>query len=502
MATLGSWVLGASSLGGSNGGAVTEPPYVNLANGAAPRNGTSSHTINFGFTPAANTLLVVVVHGPGTHSTPSTGWVERLSTTGTGELAVYTKFAVGDESSIVVDHSLSNIPLNWIAYAFPVGSGWVAWTGSSPTTDTWPSLSGMPATDKVILAIRARVITSTTGATDIAWGSGWTQDYEATTVAASGGTNGTTISAARRINHTSDTWTISNYFHSSSGTYASDRQFGVLALDVAPAVATTRVTKSVPTAWGVRGRVTKSAATSWDVVAGTTQVTKSTPVAWSARSAVVRTAPASWDVRAQVQKEAASAWSVASGVQRTAGSSWDVREATQRSLATAWSTRQRATRSVATSWHVTGGVSRTWPSSWDTRGRVARPWPMSWDVIGAPGVVSRTFTTGWEVRARLTRSIPTSWGARGVVVASIPTAWSVAVRVVGLSGSAWSVRQGALVVHSIAWSTFGGVVRVAATSWAVRISSTATIEVSGPYARGLVLDGPRGRSLVLDGPRR
>ena len=55
---------------------TTEPPWINKTSGTAARNGTTSHTISFGFTSTTGNLLVVIISGDVTHTV--TGWTEQL----------------------------------------------------------------------------------------------------------------------------------------------------------------------------------------------------------------------------------------------------------------------------------------------------------------------------------------------------------------------------------------------------------------------------------------
>ena len=119
----------------------------------APANGTTSHTINF--TPAsAGSLLVCVIAGSVTHSTP-TGWTKQASAINNTELCVLTKTATAGESSFTTTHNNPNRVIAVVVYEFPAGTAWVtqATANNQSSTAANPTISGLtPGTGLMVFA--------------------------------------------------------------------------------------------------------------------------------------------------------------------------------------------------------------------------------------------------------------------------------------------------------------------------------------------------------------
>jgi hypothetical protein len=208
--------------------AVTEPPYLNIGSGIAARNGTASHTINFGYTSTSGSLLVVVIYGAVTHT--ASGWTERLQPVSSGELSVFTKTSAGD-SSISVTHNASNYASYWVAYEFPAGSTYTAGEGNSDTSDTFPALTGLPGTVQVIIAARGRVVaTSAATSGSSVWSSPWVEDADIFDAFASGTDNGY-LTVAHRINYTSTSITPATTTTYGGTWTVNDRQHAGFAID-------------------------------------------------------------------------------------------------------------------------------------------------------------------------------------------------------------------------------------------------------------------------------
>jgi hypothetical protein len=115
--------------------------WVNQSSGVADRNGTSSHTISFGFTSTTNNLLVAVIAGGVTHDI--TGWTQQLAPVNSTELAVFTKTSAG-ESSLTVTHNASNYPVGWCVFEFPSDAAWDSGTSvANSAGTTFPTLTGL-----------------------------------------------------------------------------------------------------------------------------------------------------------------------------------------------------------------------------------------------------------------------------------------------------------------------------------------------------------------------
>lgn len=212
---------------------VTEPPWLNAGSGVADRNGTTSHTIPFGFTSTTGSLLVFVVFGAVTHA--ASGWDEQLQPVSSGELSVFTKTSVGD-SDITVTHNGSNFPVLWAVYELPAGSSYTSGTSSTASSDAYPALSGLPGTEQVIVAARGRVagsVSETSAST--AWSAPWVEDADLFTAFST--TDGGHLTVAHQINVTSSSVTPTDT-PTYGGTWVTpDREAVTVAFDVAASAA-------------------------------------------------------------------------------------------------------------------------------------------------------------------------------------------------------------------------------------------------------------------------
>ena len=140
--------------------------WLNRAIYQAPRNGTTSHTINpssstnlvsgAAFTPTAGRLLVVVVEGSVTSSTPS-GWTlptggSAINNTG---LYVWYKTATGSDA-FTTTHNGANYDVLFAVYEFPAGSSFVGSVSAQGVGKTSPNpqLNGLTGTNSVF-AVKA-----------------------------------------------------------------------------------------------------------------------------------------------------------------------------------------------------------------------------------------------------------------------------------------------------------------------------------------------------------
>jgi hypothetical protein len=119
----------------------------------APRNGTNAHTVTF-TPPAAGNLLLALVEGPVTSTTP-TGWILQASAINNTGLYAWTKTATAAESSFTTTHNGSNYPIGVVVYEFAAGSAWVAGvssTGGSAGAPN-PMLSGLSGANLLFGAV-------------------------------------------------------------------------------------------------------------------------------------------------------------------------------------------------------------------------------------------------------------------------------------------------------------------------------------------------------------
>jgi len=140
-------------------------PWHNQSDGVAARNGTTSHTINFGFSAMEGRQLMVIVAGAVTHDI--TGWTQDAVATNLTEVAVFTKTATEGESSATVTHNGSDYPVAWTAFEFPAGMVVDSSTTEAGVADgTWPQLTGLDGGSGNDARMLFGIYSETSGATD------------------------------------------------------------------------------------------------------------------------------------------------------------------------------------------------------------------------------------------------------------------------------------------------------------------------------------------------
>jgi hypothetical protein len=181
---------------------------VNSNSGVSARNGTTTHTINFGFTSTAGNLLVFVVAGAVTHT--NAGWNERLSPVSGAELSVFTKTSAG-ESSFTDTVNGSNYPVVWAVWEFPAGSTWVNGISGIPAAGTsgasraWGStLTGLPGTAVTVIAAAA---SANVGGGSVTFTGTWSAPYTSVVnlTAPASGTDGVGMAVGTTTGYTSTT---------------------------------------------------------------------------------------------------------------------------------------------------------------------------------------------------------------------------------------------------------------------------------------------------------
>lgn len=189
--TLADGESGDYLLGSVDAGAFGVP--LNTSGGVAARNGTSSHTVSFGFTSTAGSLLVFICAASVTNA--ATGWTERHSPVQSAELSVFTKTSVGD-SSITVTHNASNYPMQWWVEEWPAGTDWVNGAQASAGNTTMPNLTGLPGTPVRVSSTLARSASGTSGSLSAgSWGGTTIEDRDAITLS-DGSTDGVWFAVA------------------------------------------------------------------------------------------------------------------------------------------------------------------------------------------------------------------------------------------------------------------------------------------------------------------
>lgn len=145
-------------------------PWLNRAVYQLPRNGATSHTVDptsstnlvagAAFTPTAGRLLVAVIEGAVTSTTPS-GWTlpsggSAVNLTG---LYVWWKTAAAGSNAFTTTHNASNYPVVVALYEFAAGSTFVKSVSATAVTYNGanPALSSLTGTNTVI-AVKARTV--------------------------------------------------------------------------------------------------------------------------------------------------------------------------------------------------------------------------------------------------------------------------------------------------------------------------------------------------------
>lgn len=163
--------------------------WVNRAVFQAPRNGSASHTIDpssttglvsgAAFTPTAGRLLVVVVEGAVTSSTPS-GWTLPSGGSAISESGLYVWYrtAAGGDT-FTTTHNAPNYPVVFAVYEFPAGSTFVKSVAATSVSNTAanPNLTGLSGTN-VIFGVKGTVMASPWTYGGAVWSSGYVEDYD------------------------------------------------------------------------------------------------------------------------------------------------------------------------------------------------------------------------------------------------------------------------------------------------------------------------------------
>jgi hypothetical protein len=151
---------------------------LNKASGVAARNGTTSHTIPFGFTAGTGNKLVFIVSGAVTHTI--TGWNERQQPVNSGETSLFELASTAGETSVTVVHNGSNYPVAWWVMELPAASTYVTSSGNAANNTTFTALTGMTAASKIIIAALGCNGTLSSTGCSAAW-TGMTEDMDSFT---------------------------------------------------------------------------------------------------------------------------------------------------------------------------------------------------------------------------------------------------------------------------------------------------------------------------------
>lgn len=167
-----------------------QPKWINRTAGVSARNGTTSHAVSF-IPTSAGSLLVAVISTPAASSAVTAGWTKRVAAHGTyTECAVYTRSASAGDATIQLSVSISNVPLHYTVYEFPVGSSWHS-SVSVMDDNVYPVLTGLPGSSPVTVfaCVSDRRLLADTAGESVAWRYFWRTELSQETLYG-GGTDG------------------------------------------------------------------------------------------------------------------------------------------------------------------------------------------------------------------------------------------------------------------------------------------------------------------------
>ena len=228
------------------------PNWLNHVAIAAPRNGTTSHTVDpnggsvvagSNFSPTAGRLLVAFSGGPVTSTTPS-GWTLPTNGDVVGAAGLYVWYitAAGADTITTSHGAASNFPIVVDFYEFPTGSTFVGAARQVDTADNTagPTLSGLTGLNWTA-GVAAQALSSA-GGVSYTWDAG--TEATDTSVDNTGGTDGYTYS----LTYTDDN-AASSQAYTANSTLNDVTERLVVAVDVgavAPPVVSMRPLIVVP----------------------------------------------------------------------------------------------------------------------------------------------------------------------------------------------------------------------------------------------------------------
>ena len=182
----------SSESSSSNSVTPTASAWVNHETAIDARNGTSTHSVTFANTPTTGNLLVLVVAGDITSTTPS-GWTSYASAVNGTGLYVFTKTATSGDTGFSTTNNASNYPLAYELFEFSSSaamSGTAGTVTSNAGVNTWASATSLPGTSVFVVATHSFGIGTGGGSSILptTWASPWTKSADLYT--APSGTDG------------------------------------------------------------------------------------------------------------------------------------------------------------------------------------------------------------------------------------------------------------------------------------------------------------------------
>jgi uncharacterized cupin superfamily protein len=419
--------------------ATTEPPWVNKASGTAARNGTTSHTISFGFTSTSGNLLVAVIHGAVTHT--ASGWTKQAGPVAAGECSLFTKTSAGD-SSIAVTHNGSNYPVNYVIYEFASGSTFTGTDSTTGANDTMPALTGLPGTEQVIIAALGRVTTGSETNASISPGAPWIEDGDLF-VANSAGTDGAYLAVVHQLNvtATSITPTITPTY---SGTWGTVREKISAAFNITPPASTFQkdyvitwnvlntFTKDYVLRWNVLNTFQKDYTVTWNVLNSFTKdyvirwnvlnaFTKDYVLSWNVLNSFTKDYVLSWNVLNSFTKDYTILWDVQSGTSFTKDYTitWNVLNSFTKDYSIAWNVLNSFTKDYAVSWNVLNTFTKDYVLTWNISSGFFKDYTVQWNILN---IFQKDYIVRWNIQA-LGDPVWTFWNGTVEVPVTLEGVW-------------------------------------------------------------------------------
>lgn len=162
------------------------PMWSNRGEGVAAANGTTTHTVTIPFTPTSGRLLVAIMGGAVTFTTP-TGWTAGPSQVNAQGLYVFTKTSDGTETSLSTTHNGTNYPIAWVIYEFASGSALTGTAGTGTNVavgaTTWATVTALPGTAVTVFGAATQAALPATTSNASTFTAPWLEDVDSFTAA-------------------------------------------------------------------------------------------------------------------------------------------------------------------------------------------------------------------------------------------------------------------------------------------------------------------------------
>jgi hypothetical protein len=418
-------------------GVTTEPPHVHKSSGIAPRNGTSTHVINFTtdgdapFTPANGNLLLLIIFGGVTNANAG-GWNEQLSPVSSGELSLFT-FTASSTTSITITHNASNYPCPWTVIELPAGSTYTSGQSDNASSETFPTLGSLPGTEQLIYGARGRIAGgSETNATAV-WTAPWVEDSDQFITAS--GTDGAHLTVGHQINVTATSITpapATTY----SGTWGvGDREKIVFAINAVAPSSTTPFTKDYSLQWNVLNTFAKDYTVNWRVLNALQKdytlnwrvlnsltkdysllwrvlntIAKDYTVNWRVLNSLTKDYTLNWRVLNSFTKDYALQWDVLSGTSfvKDYTISWNVLNTFQKDYQLQWNVLNSFTKDYQVLWRVLNSIQKDYTLNWRVLNTIQKDYQFLWDVLAATGF-TKDYQILWNVRNTFAKDYDLRW---------------------------------------------------------------------------------------------